>query len=220
MLYDLGTYDIPSGKREALITNILGSYDSSWGYGWHGSGIDYSAMIVEALAPYYKQTDGYNGISAETCATITNYIDAELNYYKSVQQADGTFDNNANSTAVVARALIALGIDPCSEDYTKSASGKNALTGLYIFKTDENTLGWKTQSYNAYASSDGLTTVAAYIKYKKTNTATSIYKFSTGKGQVEVYNNWPNKNILTGIIVEPSKTRWCTISSKYRHCSY
>ena len=206
MLYDLGVYDIPSEARSNLIKNITDSYNE-----WHSNGIDSSAMILEALAPYYQHADdenGYNGISKVTCQNIKTNIDAEIAYYKSAQQENGTFGNNANTTAMVIRALAALGIDADGADFKKASSGKTALSALFTFKTPENTLGWQTKEHNAYASSDGLTAIAAYLKYYNNGNkgaAGSIYRFTAS---VAPYTNWPDAKLSTAIIAVPSKTEY------------
>ncbi len=212
LLYDLGVYDVEQSNREALIDSIIAVYDEAYS-GWHGNGLDSAAMIIEALAPYYSATGGYNEVDQEKCEKIKTYIDSELTYIKSVQQTNGTFGNDANTTAVVIRALMALGIDPNGPEYTQSATGKTALTGLYLFKTENNTLGWKSPTYNSYASSDGLTAVTSYINYAKSNSKTSIYKFEADKSTINVYNAWPNKTLLTGLIAIPTKTNYSKQSS-------
>ncbi len=212
LLYDLGVYDVEQSNREALIDSIIAGYDEAYS-GWHGNGLDSAAMMIEALAPYYSATGGYNEVDQEKCEKIKTYIDSELTYIKSVQQTNGTFGNDANTTAVVIRALMALGIDPNGSEYTQSATGKTALTGLYLFRTEDNTLGWKSPTYNSYASSDGLTAVTSYINYAKSNSKTSIYRFEADKSTINVYNAWPNKTLLTGLIAIPTKTNYSKQSS-------
>lgn len=75
-----------------------------------------------------------------------------LNYYQSIQNADGGWpyqnpsqygtDTDTNSTAVVIQALVATGQDPAGADWT-SAEGKTALAALEALQNDSGAFAWQ-----------------------------------------------------------------------------
>lgn len=214
MLEDLGNYQIPSDSkwdRENIIKYILDNYE---GYtGWNpGNGIDAAAMMIPALAPYYKNAEnpnGLNGISMETCKKIKECVDKVILDFKTMQQSNGSFGNNTNSTAVVISALSSLGIDSNGESFTQKGSGKSALESIFTFETTDGRLGFSSTTYNQLASSDGLQALASYLNYYNggsKNGDGSVYRF---KKEIAPYTKWPNAKLLTAIIVTPpTKTQY------------
>lgn len=212
MMEDLGNYSIPSNAkwgREKLIQYALDHYA---GYsGWNtGNGVDYAAMMIPALAPYYKHANdnnGYNGISQASCAAIKVKVDEVVAQFKSLQEANGSFGNNSDSTAVVVAALASLGIDPDGADFTKQASGKSALKAIFAYETTDNRLGYTSKKYSEFASMDGIQALASYLKYYaggEKNGDGCIYRFTK---EITPYTNWPNADLLTGIkVTKPTNT--------------
>jgi hypothetical protein len=108
---DTKNYTLPETSattREKLITLILSYFndDGYIGYEWDGVpyvSIDYTAMALQALAPYNN----------EEHPKVQALVTKTLSYLSSVQNADGSFDSYADccSTAQVLCGLSALGID-------------------------------------------------------------------------------------------------------------
>ncbi len=208
MLEDLGNYSTPTNAkwgREELIQYALDHYSD-----WEASKGDYAGMMIPALAPYYKSasdSSGYKGISQASCAAIKTNIDDVISQWKSLQEPNGSFHNNSDSTAIVVGALASLGIDPNGTDFTKDASGKSALESIFAYETSDHRLGYTSTTYNEYASKDGLQALASYLEYYANGSKNGegcIYRFTE---EEEPYTNWPNADLLTGIkVTNPTTT--------------
>ena len=212
MLEDLGNYTIPDDAkwgREELIQYALDNYSGS--SGWNaGNGIDNAAMMIPALAPYYKNAenaDGCNGISEASCAAIKVKVDEVVEQFKTLQKSTGSFDNNSDSTAVVIAALSSLGIDPDGTDFTKAASGKSALEALFAYETSDHRLGYTSTTYSEYSSKDGLLALASYLEYYADGSKNGdgcAYRFTKA---IAPYTSWPDADLLTGIkVTAPTNT--------------
>ncbi|MDD4564343.1 MAG: S-layer homology domain-containing protein [Eubacteriales bacterium] len=212
MLEDLGNYDIPDNAkwgRTELIQYAIDNYSGS--SGWNAAnGTDSAAMMIPALAPYYKNAEnrnGYNGISQVSCAAIKVKVDEVIEQFKTAQEANGTFGNNANTTAVVIAALASLGLDADGSDFTKTASGKSVLEAIFTYETTDNRLGYTSTAYNELASKDGLLALASYLEYYASGSKNgdgSVYRFTK---EITPYTSWPNADLLTGIrVTSPEKT--------------
>ena len=87
--------------------------------------VDMTAMVLQALAPYYLNGD----------ANVKTAVDKGLSALKTMQQSTGGFASygtyNAESTAQVIVALTALGIDPTSAEWKKTGDPVDALLHFY-----------------------------------------------------------------------------------------
>ena len=212
MLEDLGNYSVPNSAkwgREELIQYALDNYTGA--SGWNaGNGIDNAAMMIPALAPYYKNADkagGCNGISEASCAAIKVKVDEVVGQLKMLQKSNGSFDNNSDSTAVVIAALSSLGIDSDGSDFTQTASGKSALGALFTYETADNRLGYTSTAYSDYSSRDGLLALDSYLEYYSggaKNGDGCVFRFTKA---IAPYTSWPNADLLTSIkVTAPTNT--------------
>lgn len=122
---DSGNYEpYPGGDvtREALITKLVELQMSSGGWYISDSNkvadIDMTAMVVQALAPYYDTNE-----SAKTS------VDKALAWLLNQQNSDGSFGSTSETNAQIVVMLCALNRDPSSDSqFTKD--GKSPLDVL------------------------------------------------------------------------------------------
>lgn len=122
---DSGNYEPYAGgdvTRDALITKLVELQMSSGGWYISDSNkvadIDMTAMVVQALAPYYDTNE-----SAKTS------VDKALAWLLNQQNSDGSFGNTSETNAQIVVMLCALNRDPSSDSqFTKD--GKSPLDVL------------------------------------------------------------------------------------------
>lgn len=220
MLHDLNLYESSSNaacSREAVIANILSKYNDydNWGtnIGWNcenSMGPDASAMMLPALAPYYRAAaanTSANGISYASCAAIKALVDAEIASYSAIQNSDnGTIGNNANSTAMVISALASVGVNPDTDTRFVKSNNNSLVDGLLLYKSSDNRLGYTSRTYNALASLQGLEALGNYRDFLAGGDGCQ-YAFAAS---VAPYTSWPaDVRLLTDIIVTmPAKTTY------------
>src|SRR5699024_1306156 len=121
---DAGKFDIPKDAkwtREKLVDTLLDAQreDGAWNLNdaFPGASIDVTAMVLTALAPYKEDEK------------VTTAIDKAVAYLSNAQTEDGGFDGGSDVGGVTSEAasqviiaLTALGIDPKSEEFTKSVN--------------------------------------------------------------------------------------------------
>lgn len=137
LAYDCAPYEVPQeagvNTREQIIGRILEQEldDGGWGYSaiW-GSDVDLTAMVIQALAPYY---------TAQT--NVQEAVDKGLHYLSTQQDENGGYiawgSDTCESTAQVICALTSLGIDPAEEADFIKANG-NLLSHLGEFYDKES----------------------------------------------------------------------------------
>jgi hypothetical protein len=133
------------GDAEEYVEYLLDAQRNDGGWGTGVSDIDTTAMVLQALAPYYRTVSG----DAENELTIA--VNAALGWLKTKQDDHGNFAGFSStpstcSTAQVVTALSALGINPAYEEFgwTKSG-GWNPVTALL---EHYNEAGWFGESGN------------------------------------------------------------------------
>lgn len=138
--------------RERIMEEILASQlpDGGFDIGSGASGIDITAMAIQALAPYYERD-----------REIQQRIDGALSYLSNAQNAQGDFGSGGSeSSAQVILALCALGIDP-EEDARFCKPGGNALDGLLLYhQTDggfSHTMNGKVNTLSTLQAAQALT---------------------------------------------------------------
>lgn len=122
---DSGNYEPYAGgdvTRDALITKLVETQMASGGWYISDSNkvadIDMTAMVVQALAPYYDTNE-----SAKTS------VDKALAWLLNQQNSDGSFGNTSETNAQIVVMLCALNRDPSSDSqFTKD--GKSPLDVL------------------------------------------------------------------------------------------
>ncbi|MEA4816955.1 MAG: S-layer homology domain-containing protein [Lachnospiraceae bacterium] len=187
MFMDSGVYSEPAGAlltRENVIDGILaGLYSGMW------TDIDAIGFIFPAFAPYYNASGDVNGISVSKCNDITTAIDNTIEYIKTIENSNGTFDNwdgeeSSDSTAMAVMAISSVGEDVCDSEFTK-ADG-NIMDGLLSFKTLDNRFGSTDSStFNQFSTSSGLMALVTYVNSQ------SIYDLSYPSVSVLDIEDWP-----------------------------
>ena len=106
--------------------------NGGWVYGGDKNStadVDMTAMVLQALAPYYLSGD----------ANVKTAVDKGLSALKTMQKSTGGFSSygtyNAESTAQVIVALTALGIDPTSAEWKQTGDPIDALLHFYNSET-------------------------------------------------------------------------------------
>lgn len=130
---DADAFDVPNDAkwtREKLVDALIKAQrdDGAWNLNdaYPNASIDVTAMVMTALAPYTEQPK------------VKESIDHAVSYLSSIQTDEGGFDGGdfvggitSEATSQVIIALTANGIDPTSEQFTKS---QNLLEHLLTFQ--------------------------------------------------------------------------------------
>ena len=125
---------------------------------------DMTAMAIQALAPFYGQR-----------TEVTNAVNRALAELRRIQQPNGGFASNVQSSAQVVVALTSLGIDPTGDEWTTS-TGDNPITAMLEF-VDSATGGFlQAGSVNAMATEQATYALVAY--YRFANGKTPLYNMS------------------------------------------
>lgn len=172
---DSGDYEIPQTAkwtREKLRKIIMDKQLSDGGFSLDGSGgsdPDITAMVIQALAPYY--TDSHPDVRA--------VVDKAVARLAALQNAAGGFKSwgsiNSESVCQTIIALCAIGID-IDTDSRFIKNGNSLLSNLLQFKAADG--GFKhilDGNSNAIASEQALTALTAYVRFKDKKSA--LYDF-------------------------------------------
>lgn len=137
---DSHQYQVPSDAlytREEMVDILLAEHiiGEGWGYSKKASDIDLTAMTIQALTPYYKDS------KFAKQSQVKSAVDEAIAYLSSVQQADGTYksygNSNPESVAQVIVALSGLGID-CQQDARFIKGDHTLITVLGQFYNKED----------------------------------------------------------------------------------
>lgn len=159
---DCGNYSEPAGNvtREALIAAILDARlpDGGWTVAGENADADATAMVLQALAPYYERDSAVRAAVDEAVALLS-----------AQQSADGGFvtANLATSESVsqVIVALTALGIDP-ETDSRFVKNGHSALDALLSYAVEGG--GFRhiaDGGVDGMASEQGYYALTAYVRF-------------------------------------------------------
>lgn len=166
-----------AGTEDKLISILLSSQQQDGGWTidtWtgidDGSDGDMTAMVLQALAPYYKSA----GASRED---VREAVDRALDFLSQNQNDSGQFASygsyDCESSAQVMTALCSLGIDP-ENDERFVKNGYSVYDGLVSFCRDDRTfshlIGGES---NAMSTTQAYTAVAALYRFK--NDKTSLF---------------------------------------------
>ena len=151
-----------TNTRESLIDKIADYLIDSSSY----LDVDLLGMTLPALARY----------NTEDYPQVQTAVEKGITWLSDQQGQDGTWNSNANSTAMAVVALSALGIDA----HTDSRFIKNdtsAVEGLLSFAlADHSGFGYKGNvTYNAMATEQGFRALVAYARMKEKDGAYNIY---------------------------------------------
>ena len=204
----------PNCTKAQLVQRAIETYSVVGQYGNEGWGkdnaysTDASARMIVALLPYYNAAGtGIDGVSADQCNTIKQYVDDDIAYYRTIQdEASGAIPDtwsgiNSDSTAVVISALSAYGINP--NEVKKD--GKSLIDGLLQYESADHRLGSTNKTYSSWSSWEGLEALGNYRSFLAGKGGNN-YAFTA---IVAPYTAWPNANLLTNIsITAPTKTTY------------
>ena len=118
--------------RKQYVDYLLDNACESGGWVYGGdktsaADVDMTAMVLQALAPYYLKDDASEA--------LTTAVKNALSALKTMQKSTGGFASygtyNAESTAQVIVALTALGIDPTSAEWKQTGDPIDALLHFY-----------------------------------------------------------------------------------------
>lgn len=173
LAFDCRGYDIPAaGKtaaqtsREGLVKYLLDKQlkDGGWAYSGDKAEPDMTAMVLQALAAYYK-----------TDAKVKEAADKAVTCLSKLQNTTGGYDSygsvNSESAAQVITALTALGIDP-DNDARFVKNGVSVLDSLCGFYVDGG--GFRHVSdgkLDPTATAQGYYALAAYYRFADSQTA-------------------------------------------------
>lgn len=169
--FDAHDYEIPTNgeakeqvTREALIHCILEAQLSDGGWALSGSkaDVDFTAMALQALAPYYAQDDAVKAAVDKALLLLSKMQMAKGEF--AARQLDGSEIPCCESTAQVVVALTALGIDP----HTDSRFVKNGLSvidALCGFAVRDGFVHMDAKDTDFIATEQGYYALAAYHRF-------------------------------------------------------
>lgn len=161
--YTSNEYSISAVKQKLL---SLQHTDGGWSITGSNSDVDVTAMVVQALAPYYK-----------TDLSVKSAADKALELLSARQKENGDFAsygvNNPESTAQVLTALSALGID-CETDSRFIKNGNTLFDGISLYRLSDGTFCHKQGgTSNGNATVQVFYSMVSYIRMK--NGQASLY---------------------------------------------
>lgn len=166
--FDSGNYDVPDPKkdykgkkatREKLVYMLIDSQlsDGGWAYMGTKSDVDMTAMVIQALAKYYKEAD------------VKKAVDKGVELLSKRQQKSGAFisneSENCESTAQVITAMAALGIEVSDERFIKD--NNTVLDGLLGFYKDGGFKHTHNSYVNQMATEQAMYALTAYYRQLK-----------------------------------------------------
>lgn len=154
--YKSSEWTIESIKDELLSLQIG---DGGWSITGKASDVDVTSMTIQALAPYYSETD------------IKTAIDKAVEWLSTQQLEDGNYSSygvpNTESTAQVILALSSLGIDGFTDE--RFIKNENTLMdGLLKYKLANGAFGHKEgDQYHESATVQAYYSLVSYIRMKE-----------------------------------------------------
>lgn len=188
-----GNYTPEKGSKldkDELIKNLLAlrnPEDHAWNYNgdysgsWGSSDTDTTAMVLNALAPYYNLQVSKTGISVETKAAVTQAVDEGFAYLRNYQDTNGAMKSvwssgNSNTTAIMIVTMAAYGKDMNAEFVV---NGNTLMDGLMNFALDDKSGfgGTNNSSIDGYGTEQA---VRALVAYKNAKAGTPYYLYQGG----------------------------------------
>lgn len=183
--------DDASYSREDIVVQLMSGQLANGSFSLTGStpDVDVTAMVLQALAPYYYETAAFtfenNGVTVTR--TPGDAVDLALSWLSAVQLDNGDYPSygnaNAESTAQVLLALTSLGID-AQRDTRFIKNNHTVLDGLMRYQMEDggfahvlNTDSAKNKS-NGLASAQSLCALASV--YRQMKGMSGFYSFGFG----------------------------------------
>jgi prenyltransferase beta subunit len=212
-------YEVPKDayyNREDLIKEILKRQQKNGGFSLEGeegeTDPDITAMVLQALAPYYEEDTLYKFENVDgdvEKVSVKQAVDHALITLSKLQKPDGDYASwgteNVESTAQVLIALCSLKID-YSTDKRFIKNGNNLLDGImkyrmedggftHSFQYDEDNLSARPNESNSMAGEQVLCALTALVRYVE-----GYHRFYDFRPEMEE----GSVNILKGITNEAS----------------
>lgn len=154
--YKSSEYSVSSVKSQLLSLQLA---DGGWTVMGGNSDVDVTAMVIQALAPYYSSD-----------SSVKKAIDKGLAFLSGKQNDTGDFAsygvNNPESTAQVLVALSALGID-CEKDERFIKNGNTLFDGIKLYKLADGSFCHKQGgASNGTATVQVFYSMVSYIRMK------------------------------------------------------
>lgn len=161
MTLDAKDYEVPEDAvytREAILQSVLDGQSEEGGFamvGNSGSDVDFTAMALQALAPYQEQPE-----VADAIEEALDWLSNQMSQYGTFVNGDG--EESCESSAQVLMALGALGIDP-ETDERFTDGDVSLLAGLEQFRLEDGTYMHKLEDgeTNLMASEQALLALEA-----------------------------------------------------------
>lgn len=167
-----------ASNEDTLIQSLLANQLSAggWNINSGSADADTTAMVVQALAPYYQSNPN-----------VKTAVDNALVYLKGLMNTKGQLNNGVDEPSVetVSQMIVALcelGIDPAT---WKTEHDVNLLHGLASFYVDGSKKGFAhtgDNTYNQMATEQAFYTMVAYKRFLNKD-ATSLYDMSDARVQ-------------------------------------
>ena len=170
LAYNAAGYD--ATNTDALIQSLLDNQnkDGGWAITAGNSDSDTTAMAVQALAPYYSQSEVKSAVD-KAMSLLAGFLNAQG------QISFGGYTPSVENTAQVIVALTEMGIDPV-EDIRFARNRQTLLDGLISFYV-EDAGGFAHEgnaSYNQMATEQAFYALVSW--YRLRNGETSLYDMS------------------------------------------
>jgi hypothetical protein len=171
-----GNYAVPQETKDRYINFLLERQKSNGGFnfpGINGTDPDLTAMVLQALAPYYHRGN----------ATLDAAVESALSALSNIQKESGGFsswgEENSESTGQVVVALNELGIPLTDERFVKNGVTLFDALSSYLVDTGSGTAGFRhvpAGPVNGMATEQG---VYAFVSLLRSlNNQPSIYAMS------------------------------------------
>ncbi|MBQ8765016.1 MAG: S-layer homology domain-containing protein, partial [Clostridia bacterium] len=164
-------------KELSLVNALLASQGENGAWDEYGT-IDTTANAIAGLAFYI------NDENSTIKENVNKAIEDALTYLSTQQNADGSFSDlwsgrNSNSTAIVAIALAAAGVD-VEEDARFIKGGNNIIDGLLSFALEDNSGFGYTDNITAsdYSTEQAFRALIALAGAIKADAAYNVYDFN------------------------------------------
>ncbi|MDO5520207.1 MAG: terpene cyclase/mutase family protein [bacterium] len=168
-------YKIPKDSkytREDLIEALFAHQNKDGGFSLDpsakNSDPDLTAIVIQALSPYYNQ-----GLIFQQ-KTARSVIDAALGYLSKMQTTDGSIkgatERTLESTAQTLLACTTLGINPAT-DHRFIKNNRTLLDGLLLYQQEDGGFSHvenETES-NTISTQQALCALVSYVRYLNNN---------------------------------------------------
>lgn len=209
-------YEVPAGSsisRDIIIREILKKQKISGGFALtdneKNSDPDITAMVIQALSPYYNSEKEYSYKriidGKKINAKVSQVVDEGILKLSAMQITTGDYKSwgqrNSETAAQVAIALCDLGIDP-QKDIRFIKDGKTLVDGMLLYKLSD---GGFSHVYPP-VKSDGMASsqiFSAFVAIKRNM-----------NGQRTIYDQRPEQNSTLTSAISTLETKITAINSK------